>query len=167
MLNDLQVCVYSILHISRSQTYSASEVDIILAINEEGRKIEWVEIDPEAFTGIRDIHSRVWKTKFSLWLIWFPFFREWWVGHCASSSQEDDQQTLHPRWPGVSGDLVQSDHPEEAPVLHHQYHPAVFPHLFIGRTGLLLACTRSLAYKSLWLWSHTVDCYGFKWGKLT
>ncbi|KAM8835981.1 acetylcholine receptor subunit epsilon isoform 3-T3 [Synchiropus picturatus] len=33
----------------RSQTYSANEVDLILAID-EGRKIEWVDIDPEAFT---------------------------------------------------------------------------------------------------------------------
>lgn len=35
----------------RSQTYSASEVDIILAVDEElGGPIEWVDIDPEAFT---------------------------------------------------------------------------------------------------------------------
>ncbi|KAG9351584.1 hypothetical protein JZ751_022835 [Albula glossodonta] len=33
----------------RSQTYSANEVDIILAV-ENGITIEWVDIDPEAFT---------------------------------------------------------------------------------------------------------------------
>ncbi|XP_064207364.1 acetylcholine receptor subunit epsilon isoform X1 [Anguilla rostrata] len=35
--------------IFRSQTYSANEVDLILAV-EEGVTIEWVAIDPEAFT---------------------------------------------------------------------------------------------------------------------
>lgn len=34
----------------RSQTYSANEVDLILADGESGEIIEWVEIDPEAFT---------------------------------------------------------------------------------------------------------------------
>uniref|UniRef100_A0A673BXK3 Acetylcholine receptor subunit gamma-like n=1 Tax=Sphaeramia orbicularis TaxID=375764 RepID=A0A673BXK3_9TELE len=34
----------------RSQTYSANEVDLILAIGETGNVIEWVDIDPEAFT---------------------------------------------------------------------------------------------------------------------
>ncbi|XP_034540271.1 acetylcholine receptor subunit epsilon [Notolabrus celidotus] len=34
----------------RSQTYSASEVDLILADEETGQTIEWVNIDPEAFT---------------------------------------------------------------------------------------------------------------------
>lgn len=35
----------------RSQTYSANEVELILAIGEKGETIEWVDIDPEAFTG--------------------------------------------------------------------------------------------------------------------
>ncbi|XP_019719945.1 acetylcholine receptor subunit epsilon [Hippocampus comes] len=34
----------------RSQTYSANEVDLILAVGETGERIEWVDIDPEAFT---------------------------------------------------------------------------------------------------------------------
>lgn len=34
----------------RSQTYSANEVDLILAVGETGNVIEWVDIDPEAFT---------------------------------------------------------------------------------------------------------------------
>nr|XP_015195997.1 PREDICTED: acetylcholine receptor subunit gamma-like [Lepisosteus oculatus] len=33
----------------RSQTYSANEIDIILAVD-TGKTIEWVDIDPEAFT---------------------------------------------------------------------------------------------------------------------
>ncbi|XP_003456851.2 acetylcholine receptor subunit epsilon [Oreochromis niloticus] len=34
----------------RSQTYSANEVDLTLAVGETGEIIEWVDIDPEAFT---------------------------------------------------------------------------------------------------------------------
>ncbi|CAJ1064141.1 acetylcholine receptor subunit gamma-like [Xyrichtys novacula] len=34
----------------RSQTYSAREVELILAVGETGETIEWVDIDPEAFT---------------------------------------------------------------------------------------------------------------------
>ncbi|XP_069002742.1 acetylcholine receptor subunit epsilon [Embiotoca jacksoni] len=34
----------------RSQTYSANEVDLILALGETEETIEWVDIDPEAFT---------------------------------------------------------------------------------------------------------------------
>uniref|UniRef100_A0A3B4UD81 Acetylcholine receptor subunit epsilon n=1 Tax=Seriola dumerili TaxID=41447 RepID=A0A3B4UD81_SERDU len=34
----------------RSQTYSANEVDLILAFDETEKTIEWVDIDPEAFT---------------------------------------------------------------------------------------------------------------------
>uniref|UniRef100_A0A668ASE9 Cholinergic receptor, nicotinic, epsilon n=1 Tax=Myripristis murdjan TaxID=586833 RepID=A0A668ASE9_9TELE len=34
----------------RSQTYSANEVNLILAVGETGETIEWVDIDPEAFT---------------------------------------------------------------------------------------------------------------------
>ncbi|XP_041808670.1 acetylcholine receptor subunit epsilon [Chelmon rostratus] len=34
----------------RSQTYSANEVDLILAVGETGETIEWVDIDPQAFT---------------------------------------------------------------------------------------------------------------------
>ncbi|TNN72466.1 Acetylcholine receptor subunit gamma [Liparis tanakae] len=34
----------------RSQTYSANEVDLILAVVDTGVTIEWVDIDPEAFT---------------------------------------------------------------------------------------------------------------------
>lgn len=34
----------------RSQTYSANEVDLTLTVDENGQTIEWVDIDPEAFT---------------------------------------------------------------------------------------------------------------------
>ncbi|KAK1138246.1 acetylcholine receptor subunit gamma [Acipenser oxyrinchus oxyrinchus] len=35
----------------RSQTYSGSEIDIQLAVDgDTGKPIEWVDIDPEAFT---------------------------------------------------------------------------------------------------------------------
>uniref|UniRef100_A0A7N8YGT4 Cholinergic receptor, nicotinic, epsilon n=1 Tax=Mastacembelus armatus TaxID=205130 RepID=A0A7N8YGT4_9TELE len=34
----------------RSQTYSANEVDLTLAVDEKGVTIEWVDIDPAAFT---------------------------------------------------------------------------------------------------------------------
>ena len=34
----------------RSQTYTANELDMILAVVDE-ETIEWVDIDPEAFTG--------------------------------------------------------------------------------------------------------------------
>lgn len=34
----------------RSQTYSANEVDLTLAVGEDQKTIEWVDIDPEAFT---------------------------------------------------------------------------------------------------------------------
>ncbi|XP_053297530.1 acetylcholine receptor subunit epsilon isoform X2 [Pleuronectes platessa] len=34
----------------RSQTYSAKEVELILAVNDNEQTIEWVDIDPEAFT---------------------------------------------------------------------------------------------------------------------
>ncbi|XP_029029633.1 acetylcholine receptor subunit epsilon [Betta splendens] len=34
----------------RSQTYSANEVDLILTLDDKGDAIEWVEIDPAAFT---------------------------------------------------------------------------------------------------------------------
>ncbi|XP_041656681.1 acetylcholine receptor subunit gamma-like [Cheilinus undulatus] len=43
---DFQNCTLAF----RSQTYSAKEVDLILAIGETGETIEWVDIDPEAFT---------------------------------------------------------------------------------------------------------------------
>lgn len=34
----------------RSQTYSANEINLLLTV-EEGQTIEWIFIDPEAFTG--------------------------------------------------------------------------------------------------------------------
>ncbi|XP_061608305.1 acetylcholine receptor subunit epsilon isoform X2 [Phyllopteryx taeniolatus] len=40
----------SVSCVARSQTYSANEVDLILAAGETGERIEWVDIDPEAFT---------------------------------------------------------------------------------------------------------------------
>ncbi|XP_041657574.1 acetylcholine receptor subunit gamma-like [Cheilinus undulatus] len=43
---DFQNCTLAF----RSQTYSAKEVDLILATGETGETIEWVDIDPEAFT---------------------------------------------------------------------------------------------------------------------
>lgn len=131
---------------ARSQTYSANEVDLILAVSETGETIEWVEIDPAAFTGIVHTHSKLLNSKHTipLQLIVFLPFREWWVGHCPSSSQEGPQHTVYTRWPGVSGDHVQSDHPKETPVLHHQHHPALLPYLLLGRIGLFPTCTRSV-----------------------
>lgn len=42
----------------RSQTYSANEINLILAIDGETNKpIEWVDIDPEAFTGNMNIST--------------------------------------------------------------------------------------------------------------
>lgn len=42
--------------IDRSQTYSANEINMILAIDSDTSKpIEWVDIDPEAFTGNTNI----------------------------------------------------------------------------------------------------------------
>lgn len=40
----------------RSQTYSANELDLILAVEKDGT-IEWVHIDPAAFTGTEYAHS--------------------------------------------------------------------------------------------------------------
>lgn len=34
----------------RSQTYSANEINLLLTV-EEGQTVEWISIDPEAFTG--------------------------------------------------------------------------------------------------------------------
>lgn len=56
---------------SRSQTYSANEVDLILAVGEEGETIEWVEIDPEAFTGTVHPHSTLQYSKFLSSLLCF------------------------------------------------------------------------------------------------
>lgn len=36
--------------LSRSQTYSANEINLLLTV-EEGQTVEWISIDPEAFTG--------------------------------------------------------------------------------------------------------------------
>lgn len=44
-------------HNPRSQTYSAKEVDLVLANSEDGSTIEWVDIDPEAFTGALETHT--------------------------------------------------------------------------------------------------------------
>lgn len=136
-------------------------MDLTLAVGETGEIIEWVDIDPEAFTGTvntpsihpsihTSIHASVHINNHNIQVLKvlqvfaFTPFREWWVGHCPSSSQENDQQSVFPRWPGVSGDLVQSGHPKEAAVLHHQCYPALFPYLISGRTGLLPTCTRSV-----------------------
>lgn len=45
------VSIRSSVSLSRSQTYSANEVELILTIGEKNKTIEWVDIDPEAFTG--------------------------------------------------------------------------------------------------------------------
>lgn len=43
----------TLLSLIRSQTYSAKEVDLILAMDlDTEQPIEWVVIDPEAFTGM-------------------------------------------------------------------------------------------------------------------
>lgn len=45
-------CFFVVVVSDRSQTYSANEINMILAIDSETKKpIEWVDIDPEAFTG--------------------------------------------------------------------------------------------------------------------
>ncbi len=80
----------------RSQTYSANEVDLILAVGETGETIEWVDIDPEAFTGT--VHPRsilqYSKRTVLLQLVVFSPLRERRVGHRPSSCQEDDQHTV-------------------------------------------------------------------------
>lgn len=38
------------LFLPRSQTYSANEINLLLTV-EEGQTVEWIVIDPEAFTG--------------------------------------------------------------------------------------------------------------------
>lgn len=92
----------------RSQTYSANEVDLILAVGETGETIEWVDIDPEAFTGILHTHSELQYSKHTspLHLITFSPLREWWMGNRPSSSQEVAQHTVYTGWPGVSGNNV-------------------------------------------------------------
>lgn len=42
MIRHLSVC--------SSQTYSANEIDMVLKV-EDNHTLEWVDIDPEAFTG--------------------------------------------------------------------------------------------------------------------
>lgn len=130
--------------VPRSQTYSANEVDIILTIGEQNETIEWVDIDPEAFTGTKLISYIEHRNQHQLILL--QTLRKWRVGHCPSSSKEDDQHTVLPRWPGVPGDHLQFDHPKEAPFLHHQCHPALLAHILTGGTGLLPTCTRSESY---------------------
>lgn len=62
--------LHEILQI-RSQTYSANEVDLILAIGEQNETIEWVDIDPEAFTGTQTSFCRILNTEISLSLFCF------------------------------------------------------------------------------------------------
>lgn len=83
----------------RSQTYSANEVDLILAVGETGETIEWVDIDPQAFTGTVHPHSMLqYSTRtICIHLVMFSPLRERRVGHRTSSSQEDDQLTVFPR----------------------------------------------------------------------
>lgn len=38
------------LFLPRSQTYSANEINLLLTV-EDGQTVEWISIDPEAFTG--------------------------------------------------------------------------------------------------------------------
>lgn len=38
------------MSLPRSQTYSANEINLLLTV-EEGQTVEWISIDPEAFTG--------------------------------------------------------------------------------------------------------------------
>lgn len=38
------------LSLPRSQTYSANEINLLLTV-EDGQTVEWIVIDPEAFTG--------------------------------------------------------------------------------------------------------------------
>lgn len=63
----------------RSQTYSANEVVLILAVDEIGNTIEWVDIDPEAFTGTGHPHSLFQNSKHTIprHLITFSPIREW------------------------------------------------------------------------------------------
>lgn len=66
----------------RSQTYSANEVELILAKGDKGETIEWVDIDPEAFTGTAH-HSVI----FTVWnsSSWLCLYRtengEWAIVH--------------------------------------------------------------------------------------
>lgn len=39
-----------LLSVCSSQTYSANEIDMVLKV-EDNHTLEWVDIDPEAFTG--------------------------------------------------------------------------------------------------------------------
>lgn len=58
--------IQSSLSLARSQTYSANEVDLILTLGDNGKPIEWVEIDPEAFTGTQQSFIVFWTQK-SAW----------------------------------------------------------------------------------------------------
>lgn len=54
--------IQSSVSLPRSQTYSANEVDLILT-PEKDEPIEWVEIDPEAFTGTEQPFIIFWTQK--------------------------------------------------------------------------------------------------------
>ncbi len=66
-LIEANLCVYIYIYIyifffytCRSQTYSANEIDMVLAEDADtGKPIEWVDIDPEAFTGAMFTHFTI------------------------------------------------------------------------------------------------------------
>lgn len=78
---------YSHCHNPRSQTYSANEVDLILAVGEKGDTIEWVDIDPQAFTGVAgSIHFQYCSVQNAQFLFSFLCFHdlengEWAIVH--------------------------------------------------------------------------------------
>lgn len=40
-----------VIHSGSSQTYNANEIELLLLTDDKGQTVEWIEIDPEAFTG--------------------------------------------------------------------------------------------------------------------
>ncbi len=64
----MYVCVYIYIYLfytCRSQTYSANEIDMVLAEDADtGKPIEWVDIDPEAFTGAMFTHFTIYFSYF-------------------------------------------------------------------------------------------------------
>lgn len=46
-----QFCFSCFISAFSSQTYSANEIEMVLTV-EDNHTLEWVDIDPEAFTGV-------------------------------------------------------------------------------------------------------------------
>lgn len=72
-----------LLSVFSSQTYSANEIDMVLKV-EDNHTLEWVDIDPEAFTGNATLFKSLnafWRIKTVTWLFCHlsAFKNEW--GH--------------------------------------------------------------------------------------